>query len=96
MKLIDFDCIGFSDNALEIVEIFQAFAFTKIQTELFLKTYNKITKDKSLQDRIDMFKPLKALFWYLWALEGIYFENRKDNFYQDEKMRAIQMINKIE
>lgn len=92
MFFIDFDSAKIGDPAFELVEIQNSFNFSKRQFQIFLEEYNKYLYDVSLNERIEMYKPQKALIWYLWALDGIYFENERQDFYYDEKNQALKLL----
>jgi thiamine kinase-like enzyme len=92
IKLIDFDSIGYGDNALELVEIFNEFHLNKRQKNIFIEEYNCAMNDSFLIDRIDMYYPAKYLYSYVWAIQGMHSGERNDDFYESEKKKSMQKL----
>ena len=81
LVLIDWESVGLGDPAAEITKIFEAFGrikFSDEQRRLFLKTYLKIRKDKTLKQRIQIFTPLIRYEQFVWAVMHVFEIGEKD------------------
>lgn len=75
LKLIDWESLGLRDPASDIVYIFcEGFRinFTKGQEEEFLKEYLRVRPDKSLQERLEIFRPIVQFEQFVWAVMHVF------------------------
>jgi aminoglycoside phosphotransferase (APT) family kinase protein len=72
LRIIDWDSASLADPAIEVVEtVFLELGLTKKQQSVFVKEYKNRTNDLTLNDRMNVYLPLKYVEGALWNLERI-------------------------